>query len=75
MIGVIGERTKKKKEVSRRIWALLKSDEEALVEREKELKEVTEMKKLEEKERRKGEKSHCPSSLLRHHDPSSQSVV
>lgn len=30
LIGILGERTKKKKEVSRRIWAMLKSDEEAM---------------------------------------------
>lgn len=30
MIGVAGEKTKKKKEVTRRVWKLLKEDEERM---------------------------------------------
>lgn len=36
VIGVISERTKKKLEVSRRIWGLLKADEEAIELKKKE---------------------------------------
>lgn len=53
VIGMIGERTKRKQEVSRRIWALLKSDEAALELRKKEMLDHELEMKESEKQRKK----------------------
>lgn len=48
-IGTTSQKTKKKNEVSRRVWALLKADEEALKASKKERDRKLELEKKEKK--------------------------
>lgn len=52
LIWRCGERTKKKAEVSRRVWIMLKKDEEALLERKRGAREERVRREGEEKEKR-----------------------
>ena len=57
LIGRQSEKTKKKKEVTRKVWALLKADEVALEVRRKAALEAREREKKEKKERKERERN------------------
>ena len=56
MIGLKSEKSKKKKEVTRKVWAMLKADELIFETRRKEAVELKERERREKKERKEKER-------------------